>query len=136
MLWFGLLTGAGVGALVLASRFALPHVFSNDDQVIALASFALMFVAVFQPINGVVFVLDGILIGAGDLRYMAGAMVGAAAVFAAGGAFVVRLDLGLGWLWAAIGVFMITRLVGLGLRFRTGRWAVVGATIPGSRSTT
>jgi Na+-driven multidrug efflux pump len=107
----------------------LPHVFSNDDQVIALSTFALLFVAAFQPMNGVVFVLDGILIGAGDLRYMAGAMVIAAGVFAAGGVAVVLLDLGIGWLWTVIGLFMFARLATLGLRFRTGRWAVTGATL-------
>jgi putative MATE family efflux protein len=132
MLWFGLLTGALVGALVLATRLVLPHVFSNDDQVVALSSFALLFVAAFQPMNGVVFVLDGILIGAGDLRYMAGAMVAAAVVFAAGGAAVVWFDLGIGWLWTVIGLFMFTRLATLGVRFRSGNWAIVGATVPKS----
>ena len=31
-------------------------------------------------------------------------------------------------LWAAIGLLMFARLIGLGARFRTGRWAVIGAT--------
>lgn len=128
MLWLGLLAGAVLGALVLALHTVLPHVFSNDPRVLALAGFLLLHVAVLQPVNGVVFALDGILIGAGDLRYMAWAMVGAAAVFAAGGACVLILGLGIGWLWAAIGLFMVARLVGLGLRFRTGRWAITGAT--------
>jgi len=127
MLWLGLLAGLVLGVAVLALHTLLPHVFSSDERVLALAGFLLIHVAVLQPINGVVFVLDGILIGAGDLRYMAGAMVGAAAVFAAGGTAVIVLGLGIGWLWAAIGVFMIARLAGLGFRFRTGRWAVPGA---------
>jgi Na+-driven multidrug efflux pump len=79
-------------------------------------------------VSGVVFVLDGILIGAGDLRYMAGAMVCAAAVFAVAGGLVLALGLGVGWLWASIGAFLTARLVGLGLRFRTGKWAITGAT--------
>ena len=128
MLWLGMWAGAVLGALVLALRTVLPHVFSNDPSVVALAGFLLWYVAVLQPLNGVVFVLDGILIGASDLRYMAWAMVGAAAVFAAGAACVLILGLGIGWLWAAIGLFMVARLVGLGLRFRTARWAVTGAT--------
>jgi putative MATE family efflux protein len=128
MLWLGFLAGAVLGVVVLALHTVLPHVFSNDPRVLALASFLLWHVAVLQPVNGVVFVLDGILIGAGDLRYMARAMVGAAAVFAAGGACVLVLGLGVGWLWAAIGLFMVARLVGLGTRFRTGHWAVTGAT--------
>jgi putative MATE family efflux protein len=128
MLWLGLLAGGAVGVLVIALRALLPHVFSNDPQVIALASFLLWYVAVLQPVNGVVFVLDGIFIGAGDLRYMAWAMVGAALVFAAAGTAVMILGLGIGWLWVAIGAWMVARLVGLGVRFRTGRWAVTGAT--------
>ena len=128
MLWLGFLAGAALGTVVLAVHTVLPHVFSNDPRVLALASFLLWHVAILQPVNGVVFVLDGILIGAGDLRYMAWAMVGAAAVFAAGGTCVLVFGLGVGWLWAAIGLFMVARLVGLGMRFRTGRWAVTGAT--------
>ena len=128
MLWLGLCAGVVLGSAVLVLHTVLPHVFSSDGRVLALAGFLLVHVAVLQPINGVVFVLDGILIGAGDLRYMAGAMVAAAAVFAAGGAAVLVLGLGIGWLWAAIGMFMVARLVGLGVRFRTGRWAVTGAT--------
>jgi putative MATE family efflux protein len=127
MLWLGFMAGAALGVVVLALHTVLPHVFSNDPRVLALASFLLWHVALLQPVNGVVFVLDGILIGAGDLRYMAWAMVGAAAVFTAGGACVLVLGLGVGWLWAAIGLFMVARLVGLGARFRTGRWAVTGA---------
>ena len=128
MLGLGLGAGAVLGGAVLVLHTVLPHVFSSDDRVLALAGFLLVHVAVLQPINGVVFVLDGILIGAGDPRYMAGAMVASAAVFAAGGTAVLVLGLGIGWLWAAIGMFMVARLVGLGLRFRTGRWAVTGAT--------
>jgi putative MATE family efflux protein len=127
MLWLGFYAGVIVGAIVIALRTVLPHVFSDDPQVLALATFLLWYVAVLQPVNGVVFVLDGILIGAGDLRYMAWAMVAASAVFAAVGACVVVLGLGIGWLWAAIGAWMIARLVGLGTRFRTGRWAITGA---------
>ena len=128
MLWLGFLAGVVLGALVAALHTVLPHVFTDDPRVLALAGFLLWHVAVLQPVNGVVFALDGILIGAGDLRYMAWAMVGAAVVFAAGGASVLILDLGIGWLWAAIGLFMVARLVGLGTRFTTTRWAVTGAT--------
>src|SRR5205085_5427685 len=117
MLWLGLLAGLVLGVAVLALHTLLPHVFSSDERVLALASFLLIHVSVLQPVNGVVFVLDGILIGAGDLTYMAWAMLGASAVFAIGGAAVVVLGLGIGWLWAAIGLWMVSRLVGLGTRF-------------------
>jgi Na+-driven multidrug efflux pump len=84
-------------------------------------------VAVLQPLNAVVVVLDGLLIGAGDLRFLARAMVGATAVFGVAAFVVWQRDLGLGWLWAAIGLFMATRGLPLWRRWTSGRWAVVGA---------
>jgi putative MATE family efflux protein len=127
MLEIGFVTGVVFGALVIVLRTALPHIFSNDPAVLSLAAFLLWYVALMQPINGLVFVLDGILIGAGDLGFLAWAMAGAAAVLVAGGVLVLERDAGIGWLWTAIAAFMVARLVGLGVRYRTGRWAVTGA---------
>jgi Na+-driven multidrug efflux pump len=81
-----------------------------------------------QPIGAVVFALDGILIGAGDSRYLALAMVAAAACFAPLLLAALVLDWGVVGVWAALNVLMFARLVGLGRRFASGRWAVVGAT--------
>ena len=119
----GIVLGVAVGAL----SPLLPHAFSGDDEVVALAGFLLLFVAVFQPVNGVVFVLDGVLIGAGDMSFLAKAMVGAAAVFLPLAALVLWADLGIGALWAAIGALMTARLLALGWRFRSGVWAIPGA---------
>jgi len=78
-------------------------------------------------VNGAVFALDGILIGAGDQRYLAYAMVGAAALFVPAVVLIVDLDLGIGWLWLAIEGLMVARLVPLALRYRSDRWLVLGA---------
>ena len=93
-----------------------------------MTGFVLVFVAAMQPVNGVVFVLDGLLIGAGDLRFLAVAML------VPSGLFVVlrarragRSGSGIGWLWAALIVFMVARMVGLGVRWVNGGWAVTGA---------
>ena len=80
-----------------------------------------------QPVNGAVFALDGILIGAGDQRYLAWAMVGAAALFVPAVVLIVDVDLGIGWLWLAIEGLMVARLVPLALRYRSDRWLVLGA---------
>src|SRR4051794_537323 len=64
MLWLGFLAGGMLGAAVIALRTVLPHVFTNDPKVLTLGAFLLLYVAALQPVNGVVFVLDGILIGA------------------------------------------------------------------------
>ena len=77
---------------------------------------------------GVVFALDGVLIGAGDLRYLAWAMWGAAVVLIGGGLLVLHLDAGIGWLWVALQAWIITRAVTLVLRFRGNAWMVTGAT--------
>jgi len=127
MLALGTVGGAAVGALVLLTRPWLPDLFSDDPSVLALATFLLVLVAVLQPVNGAVFVLDGLLIGAGDLAFLARAMVGAALATAPVAIAVAVLDLGIGWVWGAIAVLMLTRLVALSWRWRTGAWAVGGA---------
>lgn len=128
MLELGVLTGAAAGVVVVLSRGVLPDVFTDDPAVAALTSFVLWHVAALQPLNGVAFVLDGLLIGAGDLDFLARAMAAAALLFGVAALFVLALDLGIGWLWFAIGLFMSARAVPLLARWRSGAWAVVGAT--------
>lgn len=121
--------GVGVVALVvfgLGSPF-LPNLFTNDPAVASLAAIALIHLALMQPLNGIVFALDGILIGAGDMTFLAWAMAGAAVVFVPLALSVPAAGLGLGWLWGSIWVLMVVRGVALLSRFRSNRWAVTGA---------
>jgi putative MATE family efflux protein len=127
MIEWGVAGGVLLGALVLALRTVLPHLFSADPAVVELAAFTLAWVAMLQPVNAVAFVLDGVLIGAGDMRFLAWAMAGAAAVFVPAAAAVAATGAGIGWLWAALGLLMLTRAVTLGARFAGDRWLVVGA---------
>jgi putative MATE family efflux protein len=127
MIEWGLAFGALVGVALFAVRTTLPHLFSGDPAVVGLAGFLLLWVAVLQPVNALAFVLDGILIGAGDMRFLAWAMVGAAAVFIPPAVAVAALDAGIGWLWASIGLLMVARAVALLARFAGDRWVVVGA---------
>ena len=82
--------------------------------------------ALMQPFNGIVFALDGILIGASDGRYLALAM--AAAFLACVGALAVssRLDAGVRGAWLALALLISTRLVLMGARFLRRRWLVTG----------
>jgi Na+-driven multidrug efflux pump len=75
----------------------------------------------------VVFVLDGVLMGAGDTRYLAVTMVAAAVLFLVLAGVLIATGAGLGWLWTAIGVLMLTRLATLTWRLRTDHWLVTGA---------
>ena len=76
--------------------------------------------------NGAAFALDGILVGAGDQRYLAGAMLVSLAVVAGGSLVVAQPSLGLWSLWVLLGAFMASRVVVLGVRYRTDRWQHVG----------
>jgi putative MATE family efflux protein len=127
MIELGLGFGVVVGLLLLVLRGVLPHAFTDDPLVLHLTSLVLLFAALLQPVNAVVFVLDGVLMGAGDMRYLAVSMVLAAALFLAAAAVLVGTGAGLGWLWAAIGGLMVSRLVLLTARTRGDRWLVAGA---------
>lgn len=122
--------GVGLVAMVIFGIGApfLPNLFTNDPAVASLAVVAMVHLALMQPLNGIVFALDGILIGAGDMRFLAWAMAAAAVVFIPLALAVPALELGLGWLWATIWVLMVVRGVALLARFRSNRWAVTGAT--------
>jgi putative MATE family efflux protein len=128
MIEWGVALGCGLGLLVFLLRPLLPHLFTDDADVIALAQFLLVWVAVLQPLNAVAFVLDGVLIGAGDMRFLAWAMLAAAVTFIPAALLVNRLGLGIGWLWATIALLMTTRAATLLWRFASNRWVVLGAT--------
>lgn len=127
------LLGAGCGvafALVIAAGAGVvPGWFSADGQVREEAMVAWPWFVAMLPLAGVVFALDGVLIGAGDIRYLRNLTIVAAlggflpAIWLAYG-----LDLGLGGIWAGLTFFVVLRLAALLLRVRSGRWAVVGAT--------
>ena len=122
ILRWALLTGV-VGGLVIATLHgSLPSIFVDDPVVRRLAALSLWWVAALQPISMVTFALDGILVGAHDLRFLAVAMVAALAVFAPAALLVAHADLGLGWLWAALALLMVMRATLLGWRFRGPRW--------------
>ena len=125
--------GVVLAALVLALRPWLPGLFTNDPAVADLAMFVLLFVALQQPANGIIFAIDGILIGAGDLRYLAWAMVVSAAAYIAGTMAVLVLDLGIGWVWAAFSAMQVVRLLTLVTRWRSDAWMRTGPERPPER---
>ncbi|WP_018353562.1 MATE family efflux transporter [Longispora albida] len=120
--------GVAFGVVIAASAWWLPDLFTGDQAVHQQAMIAWPWFVAMQPIAGVVFALDGVLVGAGDIRYMRNMTI----VAALGGFLPVVwlayvLDLGLGGVWAGLTVFMVVRLVALMARLMSGRWAVAGA---------
>jgi putative MATE family efflux protein len=123
MLWLGLLVGVGLAIVLGVARLGLAPLFSSDASVVHVAEELLLIVAVMQPLNAAVFVLDGVLIGATDVGYLAAAMASAALlVFLPAAAIVLRARAGVLWLWAAIVLLMLARCVGVGARFAGNRW--------------
>jgi putative MATE family efflux protein len=142
MLLWGVLGGGMLGILVLAAHSVLPPLFSPDPAVQSALAAALIVVAISQPIAGFVFVLDGVLIGAGDGRWLALAQVGLLALYlplilavrAVGPSLLAGTDSAaaqghaLTVLWLTFVVFMTMRAVALGWRARGDAWLITGAT--------
>jgi putative MATE family efflux protein len=125
MVEWGIGTGVVLGALLLLARPLYLPLFTDDPAVKQQLGTVLLIAAASQPVCGVVFVLDGVLMGAGDGRYLAWAMLGTLAAYAP-----VALTVGSGSLvalWGAITLCMAVRLLFLTLRARTGAWLVTGA---------
>ncbi|GAA2120153.1 MATE family efflux transporter [Actinomadura alba] len=127
MVQWGIACGVLFALLVLAVRPWLPHLFTQDPAVRHLLLGTLIVIALMQPIAGVVFVLDGVLIGAGDMRYLAVAGLLTTAAFLPAAGVVHLSDGGLVALWGAIGVWMVARFIALWLRARGDAWLVTGA---------
>ncbi|MGL4742944.1 MAG: MATE family efflux transporter, partial [Dermatophilaceae bacterium] len=140
MLRWGGLCGVVLGAVVAILAPVLAPLFTPDAAVQAAVAAGLVVVALGQPLSGYVFVVDGVLIGAGDGRWLARAMLTtlaaylpvALAVHLAGerlldGETRQGQATALVWLWLAFTVFMAVRAALMWARVRTDRWMVTGA---------
>lgn len=128
MVEWGIGVGIALGVLVVLARPLFLPLFTTDAGVKAAALPALLVVALSQPVSGIVFTLDGVLMGAGDGPYLAWAMVGTLAVFAPVALLIPVLGGGLTAVWGALALMMVVRMLTLWLRTRSGRWIVTGAT--------
>jgi len=123
MLEWSLAAGLLIGGVFLALADVVPHAFTTDSAVIDQAQELWPWFCAMWPVAAVVFALDGILIGAGDTRYLAAAMVVAFVAF-----LPIVLPAGtVAVVWVALDVLMLVRLATLGGRFVRRRWALVGA---------
>lgn len=122
-----------LAATVLATAFGagagvLPGVFTADEPVLAAIGVPWWFLVAQLPIAGIVFALDGVLLGAGDAAYMRTATVVSAL---AGFLPPIWLSLAFGWglvgIWSGLTAFMVLRLIFVGARAASGSWAVTGA---------
>ncbi|MGW0737438.1 MATE family efflux transporter [Streptomyces sp. NPDC002851] len=128
MVQWGIVSGIVLGLLVIVARPVFLPLFTSDTGVQDAAFVALLVVALSQPISGIVFVLDGVLMGAGDGPYLAWAMLITLAVFIPAALLVPSFGGGLTALWGAMTLMMTVRMLTLWLRASSGRWIITGAT--------
>ena len=127
---WGLVAGCVFGALLLGLAGVLPPLFTDDPAVIERARAIWTMLAFMQPAAAVVFALDGILIGAGDTRYLAGSMLLAGlGVYIPIALLALALDWGMTGVWAGLLALVGVRLLTLGVRFANGRWAITGPAV-------
>jgi putative MATE family efflux protein len=121
-LW-GLGTGLVVAAVLLAVREVLPSLFTHDAAVLAQAGLVWWFLAALQPLAGVVFALDGVLMGAGDVAYLRTLTIGSALVgFLPLSLVSVPLGWGLAGVWTGLALFIGLRLIGVLARVAGEKW--------------
>ncbi|GAA4350994.1 MATE family efflux transporter [Angustibacter luteus] len=128
MVRWGVGCGVVLGLVVLALHQVLPVLFTEDPLVRRALAAALVVVAVQQPLSGFVFVLDGVLIGAGDGRWLAVAAIAQLVLYVPVVVLMQAADVATSGLWWGFGAFMLARGLLLGWRARGDRWAVAGAT--------
>lgn len=125
---YGLVFGCVLLMVFASVHGVLPKVFTSDAGVLAEVPGAWWFFVLLQPVAGVVFALDGVLLGAGDAKFLRNATLGSALL---GFLPLIWLSLRFGWglagIWTGLAAFMLLRLIAVTARWRSGRWAVVGA---------
>jgi len=122
-------TGLGcfIGSILAIFHLSFAEIFSEDTAVVELAGFLLLHVAAMAPLSGVAFALDGILIGAGDQRFLAKAMSFSAVISVPLMLLSLAFGLGIGWIWGSIWILMLTRSTTLYIRFRSDKWQKLGS---------
>ncbi len=118
--------GAVFALLLLALVDVLPRLFTSDPAVLEQCREMWPIFALMQPLNGAVFALDGILIGASDGPFIAASMVLSFLVCVGMLAATLTRDWGVRGVWMSLLALIVVRLVTMGLRFRRRKWLVTG----------
>lgn len=118
LLELGLGLGLAIAALYACASPVLPGVFSSDADVTALTSSLLPLAVAMVPLNALMYVLDGILVGASDFKYLAGAMALSATATVGVLLSVEPLQGGLRGVWISLCLLSVARLATLMWRYQ------------------
>ncbi len=121
LLVWGLASGFALGGLFYLLAPVLTRLFTDDPAVLAALAGIYPFVVAMQPLNAIVFVWDGVFMGAERFKFLAVQM----AVSALCAAAILLLVLPMGWgltgVWWGIVALMLVRGVTLAIRYRSPR---------------
>lgn len=121
----------GLAACFAAGAVAVPALFTDDPDVLERAHVVWWFFVALIPVAGVVFALDGVLLGAGDAAYLRTTTLGAAMLgFLPAIWLSLIFDWGVAGIWSGLAAFMLLRLIAVAGRALSGQWALVGAEPP------
>jgi putative MATE family efflux protein len=124
---WGLLAGVVFAAVFAAGWLVVPAVFTSSAPVLHQAHVLWPWFVAMLPAAGVVFALDGVLIGAGDVAFLRTiTIVGGVFAFAPLNLAALHWHWGIGGVWAGLTAFILVRLVGMLWRARGTRWVVLG----------
>ena len=127
MIGWSVAFGGVFGLVLFALGDVIPHLFTDDPRVVEQAQEIWPIFCLMMPVNGAVFALDGILIGAGDTRFLAAAMLASSAVAIPLSVFALEAGWGIVGVWGALAALIVMRFATCGARFAGKRWALVGA---------
>ncbi|MBW3658264.1 MAG: MATE family efflux transporter [Actinobacteria bacterium] len=126
LIGWGVVGGIVVAGLLLLLADPVPRLLTDEPTILAAVATAWWLASLGHVLNGTVFVLDGVFMGAGDFAYLRTWTLAAAAVAAVGAQLAASLGTGVLGLWVALEAMMLVRFVSLVWRLRTDAWTRVG----------
>ncbi len=127
LIWWGLIAGAVFAVLLAVGWDTIPRWFTSDAAVVRAAHAAWPWFAAMMPVAGIVFALDGVFIGAGDVAFMRSVtLVAGLLAYVPLSLLSYFLGWGLGGVWAGLTAFVGIRFVCAVARTRSGRWTSAG----------
>jgi MATE family multidrug resistance protein len=120
ILGWGIVAGVVLMGVMAAGWSILPDLFTNDPEVVAEVAAIYVFIVVMQPLNAIVFVWDGIAIGASSFAYLAASTVASAIATAAVLVAVQQQEWGLSGVWWSLVAMMLVRFAALAWWHATG----------------
>lgn len=124
--YYSLLFAAVLGLVFALGAEMIPRIFTTDQAVLDALGWPWWLLVVMIIAGGVVFALDGVLLGAADAAFLRNATIASVLLGFVPGVWISYLiDGGLSGVWCGLLAFILIRLVAVVWRFRSMRWAGV-----------